>query len=253
MAFLQIGLLAAERWTRKIPRRGLIATLGIVFIFVVLSLVSNRGPVKLFISSITLNPATGYYRLLIWENGIDDIFRNPIFGMKPEEWTRLSWMVDSIDNHWLLVAMHGGIPAFLFLVAFVFFTGNRVLNMRMPGGQPISQTGRSAHRGTAHKADTATDQDTGRARPQSGGEDPYDARHNLDFRNAWVITTISLCFGATTVNYFGAMAPIFSFHLAIGTALLSLDQSSEEDKPASPQDKRKARPARQDRADRGSP
>jgi hypothetical protein len=55
--------------------------------------------------------------VLIWNQGIDDVLRNPLLGFREETWTRLFWMKPSIDNFWLLQSMRGGIPSTLFLLA----------------------------------------------------------------------------------------------------------------------------------------
>jgi hypothetical protein len=67
------------------------------------------------IELLVANPQTFHYRTLIWNQGIDDVLRNPLFGIRPETWTRVFWMKESIDNFWLLQSMRGGIPSTVFL------------------------------------------------------------------------------------------------------------------------------------------
>jgi hypothetical protein len=43
--------------------------------------------------------------------------RNPLFGTGFGDWQRATWMSDSIDNFWLLVAVRYGLPAFICLAA----------------------------------------------------------------------------------------------------------------------------------------
>lgn len=214
MGVLALGFLTAERYTRKVKKRGLIVLVAVLAVFIILSMVSNRGPVKLFISFMTLNTGTGYYRLMIWNNVVDDILRNPIFGMRPELWTRPGWMTGSIDNHWVMVALTGGLPALSFLTVFVFSTGNRILKMKMPGVPEPDDT-----------AD-ATGRTAQRSKPGSD-IDPNMPRFKLDLRNGWVLSMIIIGFGGATVFFFGQMAPLFTFHLALGTALLALDQNAD--------------------------
>ena len=118
-AIIQIILMTSERATRHIKKRLKILVWGVVLIFTVLSIFSNRGPVGIIATSLALNPQSAYYRILIWEYTIDDVYRHPIIGFLPEQWTRPWWMSDSLDNHWLAQALRGGIPCVvLILVAY---------------------------------------------------------------------------------------------------------------------------------------
>jgi len=91
-----------------------------LFSFVLISLISNRGPVKLFISLVSLNQETAYMRYLQWQFSIDDIVSSPWVGIGFNEWTRPYWMQSSIDNYWLNTALVSGVPAIILL--FLFFT-----------------------------------------------------------------------------------------------------------------------------------
>ena len=81
--------------------------------------VSSSGIAGIVIR-LSLNPATGSYRLLIWEYGLESISRNPWFGIAFSGYDRPSWMIESIDNHWLLMGVrHGFIEPLLLLAAFI--------------------------------------------------------------------------------------------------------------------------------------
>jgi hypothetical protein len=64
---------------------------------------------------LTVNPATGYYRMLIWEYGAKMVERRPIFGSGYASFEGLHWMGDSVDTIWLLLAIRNGLPAALLL------------------------------------------------------------------------------------------------------------------------------------------
>ena len=234
-AAIAFGLLVAERSTRWLNKRSLIAVGVIIAIILFLSLASNRGPVKIAISLLTLEGQTGYFRLLIWENVIDDVLANPIFGMRPELWTRPHWMPSSIDHHWVMVALNGGLPSLIMLAIFTYATGYKILNMKMPDAPKLPEA----------KDDPAP---TGRRKPKGQDIDPTIPRFKIDLRNAWVMTMIGIIFAGFTVAYFGQMSPILHFHLAIGTALLALD-ARQENEPTDARDRntrdRKARAPRQ--------
>ena len=78
-----------------------------------IEVISPNGAFSVFIR-YTLDPQTGYYRQLIWEFGLKSVFKHPFIGIGFTDFERLSWMVNSIDAHWLLMSVrHGAIPAIL--------------------------------------------------------------------------------------------------------------------------------------------
>jgi hypothetical protein len=83
------------------------------------SLASNRGPVKVFISYLTFSPQSAYNRILIWDYGTAEVGRHPLFGIGFGDWVRPDWMSDSMDNFWLLTAVRYGLPALFFLAAAI--------------------------------------------------------------------------------------------------------------------------------------
>lgn len=121
---VQLFLVMWDRATRQITYRWYFL-LGIIFtIWTAITLMSNRGPVKVFLSYMTFSPGTGYNRLRIWEYGSAEVQRHPVFGIGLGEWERPSWMVSgSMDNFWLATAVRYGLPAFLALAAAVFLVG----------------------------------------------------------------------------------------------------------------------------------
>lgn len=86
--------------------------------FVLIDLASNRTPFEVFISYLTFNSGTGYWRILIFDYGMQNVWENPIFGIGLGGWRRPAWMHSaSVDNLWLLMALRYGIPAFLLIFA----------------------------------------------------------------------------------------------------------------------------------------
>lgn len=204
--FFQTGMLIAERMTRGIAARGIMLMSSILFVVTFLNLASNRGTIELIISYLTLNPHTGYYRILIWNYGIQDVMNNPIFGFRREEWNHPAWMTDSIDNHWLMVMIDGGIPALVFLFAMMLTTGVKLARA------PSLRTGALQEPPHARV----------RERSQRSGAKEKAPRGTLDLNNGWIFSIIALFLGGATVTFFGQMVPIFSMHLAFGPALLAI-------------------------------
>lgn len=94
-----------------------------VLAFLFLLLVHPR-PFGFLFSHMMLDPATGYFRLLIWQYGGENVSAHPWLGIGLADfptWQRPDWMGGSVDSVWLRLAMQAGIPAsvllFLALVA----------------------------------------------------------------------------------------------------------------------------------------
>ena len=116
----QIGLLLWDRIMRANPNRWKLLIILTVIAYVVVDLLSNRTPFQVFASYMTFNAGTAYWRILIFEYGIQNVWDNPVFGLGFGNWNRPGWMKSaSVDNYWLLTAMRTGIPAFL-LIATTF-------------------------------------------------------------------------------------------------------------------------------------
>ncbi|MEM9147456.1 MAG: hypothetical protein AAGC57_14790 [Pseudomonadota bacterium] len=106
---MQIVLISVEWFTRGIKQRMMYAFWGMLSVYTFLEVAANSGAFGVMTRFLTLNAHTAYYRRWIWEHGIDDVMRNPIFGFVTENWTRPHWMTGSVDNHWLVLMMRMGI------------------------------------------------------------------------------------------------------------------------------------------------
>ena len=116
MLGLQIALAVWDRITRGLPGRWAFLCIAFIGVFVVVSMLSNRSPVKVFISYASFSAQSSYNRILIWEYGTAEVSRHPLFGIGLGDWIRAPWMSASMDNFWLVVAVRYGLPALVFLV-----------------------------------------------------------------------------------------------------------------------------------------
>lgn len=114
IVLIQTQLLIIERLTRGIKNRFKIILTVVLSCLAALNIFTGRGVFGIIVL-VTLESSTAFYRRTIWELGSGDVMRHPIFGFRPEEWSRYFWMGTSIDNYWLLMAMQGGLPAVTFL------------------------------------------------------------------------------------------------------------------------------------------
>ena len=113
-AMVQFGLIGWGYLTRNAWwTLAVFAVLG----YAAIDLLSNRTPVTIFISIFTFSPGTAWYRIAVFDYGIQSVWAHPLFGIGLNPYERAGWMYSgSIDNFWLVVAVRYGIPGFLLLV-----------------------------------------------------------------------------------------------------------------------------------------
>lgn len=86
-------------------------------LYVAVELTSNSGFYNLLIRYASLNTASAYNRVLIWNYGTENIARSPWFGIGYADWDRPDWMHSgSFDHFWLITALRFGIPETFFLL-----------------------------------------------------------------------------------------------------------------------------------------
>lgn len=113
---VQISLIMWNKVTAKMRRRWLLLT-GLMFLaYLYVDLLSTRTPLKVFMTYLTFSSGTAYARLNIFDFAIQDVWRNPIFGIGFNDWTRPAWMhSSSMDNFWLVTAVTFGFPGLVTL------------------------------------------------------------------------------------------------------------------------------------------
>lgn len=174
---LQGGMLLWDRVTRRMKSRMTITLGALAGLYIGMSMFSNRSPIAFIATGMTLDPWTGFYRLQIWEAGMQNVWANPWSGIGLGDWERPWWMVsDTVDAFWLVIAMRQGIPAFLLLALAIVLLARAVLTRR--------------HR---HVDDNATRVAIG-----------------------WMMTVIALSLIGATVHYWNVLHAFFFFVLGLG-------------------------------------
>ncbi|MCB1509460.1 MAG: hypothetical protein KDJ36_01045 [Hyphomicrobiaceae bacterium] len=174
--FSQIGLIVWERVTRGMEHRVITTVVGGTSVLLVISLLSDRSPFAWIATGMTIDSWTGYYRLLIWEHGLLNVWAHPWLGLGLGEWERPWWMASaSVDAFWLLIAMRTGVPSFLLLAIAIALLLAGV-----------------ARRGARNK----------------------DAMIR-NTTKAWVISLIALVLVGCTVHYWNALHAYFFFFLGL--------------------------------------
>lgn len=82
----------------------------------VIHLASQNGIINILVR-LTLDPQTGFFRLLIWRFGIESIRNHPLFGIGYAAYERSEWMSSSIDSQWLVLGVRHGLIAVIALFA----------------------------------------------------------------------------------------------------------------------------------------
>lgn len=113
---LQIFLIFWVYLLGGVRQRWLVLLGLLVFAYVAVDILSNRPPMRVFMSYATFSAHNAYWRGIIFEWGMINIWGSPIFGIGLNNWVRPFFMhSSSVDNFWLLNAMQYGIPGFLLL------------------------------------------------------------------------------------------------------------------------------------------
>jgi hypothetical protein len=174
---VQFVLIGWDRLTRGIHNRAMLTLACLFGVYVGASMVMTRSPIAFIATGMTLDSWTGYYRLVIWENGLENVWANPWVGLGLADWERPGWMASaSIDAFWLVIAMRSGIPTFLLLVLAI------VLVLR----------------GVVKRGTRAKDRDV------------------RGFARAWIFSLIALSLAACTVHYWNAIYAYFFFFVGLG-------------------------------------
>jgi hypothetical protein len=128
---LSIGLqLIMAGWDKVTRGKWLTLVVGVGAIYIFLSLASNRGPVIILIEKLTFNPSTAWWRVYIWEYGVQNVMAHPFAGLGLNDWARPTWLASTVDNFWLLTAMQAGIPALVFLVLALVINVYRIVRAK---------------------------------------------------------------------------------------------------------------------------
>jgi hypothetical protein len=86
--------------------------------YVVIDIFSNRTPLRVFMSYATFSAHNAYWRSIIFDWGLKNIWGSPLFGIGLNDWVRPDYMHSgSMDNFWLVMGVRYGIPGFLFIAA----------------------------------------------------------------------------------------------------------------------------------------
>ena len=96
--------------------------------YVVVDILSNRTPIKVFMTYATFSAHNAYWRSIIFDWGMKSVWAHPLFGIGMNDWVRPSYMNSgSMDNFWLVMAVRYGIPGFVPLALGFIFAIARIM------------------------------------------------------------------------------------------------------------------------------
>lgn len=132
---LQIFMIGWYTTFRHHARKWTYLLILFILMYIAIDILSTRSPIKVFMSYATFSAHNAYWRGIIFEWGIMNIFGSvennippaPWFGIGTNDWVRPHFMASgSVDNFWLATTLIYGVPAFVFLVAGYLSTLLRV-------------------------------------------------------------------------------------------------------------------------------
>ena len=193
---LQLGLIFWNTVFARVRIRWvlLVALFGLAYIAI--DLLSNRTPIRVFMSYATFSAQTAYWRSLIFEYGTANVWASPVFGIGLNDWVRPDWMgTSSVDNFWLVMAMRYGIPGFVFITLGYAGAVIAIMRRKFTGDAVLSQ-----------------------------------------LRLAWVFTFLGLSFTLSTVHIWTSIYSFVFFMLGAGfwmiTAQPQTDEGPQTDTPS---------------------
>jgi O-antigen ligase len=101
--------------------------------------IASKNGIVSVIARLTLTPHTALYRISIWDHGSVSVAKYPWFGIGYRQWERPAWMGESVDAHFLLLAMRHGLVVPIIMLAGVIFSLVR-LGMIIPYLSPRDRT-----------------------------------------------------------------------------------------------------------------
>lgn len=188
---IQGGLILWAWLFRGTQARWLILLCTAIIAYVVVDLLSNRTPFRVFLHYATMNPHTAYWRAIIFEWGMVNVWANPVFGIGLNDWVRPVWMNSgSMDNFWLVMAVRYGIPGFLLLAVGFGLAVWRVGRRDFNGSEIIWQ-----------------------------------------LRRAWMIAIMGLTFALCTVHVWGPLYSFVFFFFGAGMWFITVQPDVERGTP----------------------
>lgn len=111
---LQIALILWATIYARIHWRWWLLVGHFVLAYIIIDIFSTRTPLRVFMSYATFSAHNAYWRSIIFEWGMKNLWGSPLFGIGLHDWVRPAFMHSgSMDNFWLVMGVRYGIPGFV--------------------------------------------------------------------------------------------------------------------------------------------
>lgn len=193
---LQVALIAWSSIFARVNARWWLLVGLFVLAYIAIDLSSNRAPLQVFMSYATFSAHNAYWRSIIFEWGMKNVWANPIFGIGLNDWVRPWYMHSgSMDNFWLVMAVRYGIPGFLLLALGYVLAVARIMRRDFRGNQTLTL-----------------------------------------FRRAWIFTFLGLSFALCTVHIWTNIYSFVFFMFGAGMWMIRVPNDAGTTQPDAPSD-----------------
>lgn len=118
---LAFGVIGIYHIKAFIPRISWWTITGLFMTMLAVLHIASKNGIISVMARLTLTPHTAQYRISIWDFGSISVAKHPWFGIGYKQWDRPAWMGESVDAHFLLLAMrHGLIVPIALVLAMIF-------------------------------------------------------------------------------------------------------------------------------------
>ena len=113
----QLGLIAWDRALAFLRFRWLLLVYLALFGVLLLRLGGEFQLREAIVNDVSYAKASAEVRLIVWDYGLMEVKRHPVFGLGLNDWTKPWWRADktSFENFWLGQGMRFGLPSLFFL------------------------------------------------------------------------------------------------------------------------------------------
>ena len=111
---IAVAVYTYDRLMKKYPWRWRVLCTGLAALLLAVFLVSNH-PIGWLITNLTLDPHSGYFRILIWDAALVRIAQFPLTGFGFNSFNHVI-LDTTIDSVWLVCSLRYGIPMIVFLI-----------------------------------------------------------------------------------------------------------------------------------------
>ncbi len=137
--YIQFMVMGWDRITRSLNNRWMILAGLIIVGYIAVDLISNRSAMRAILGNLTMSPHTAYWRLTIWDYGLQNANANPVFGIGFHDWDRPRWMYSgSMDAFWLVSMVRYGYVGFFLYATAILLVIRRLFALKLKNPELVA-------------------------------------------------------------------------------------------------------------------